>query len=218
MSTQTTTYMPTLNIINVLYLTFRLSPLIIVSFFTLETLIKFNFKGIVYMAGLLFACLFAVMIGASVGNDGSNPDERCNVIALGDKAISNIPLSMIVFSYTFFYLLIFIFNSASTTTRGILGKNSMKRENINIALRNNIPTLIIFPLLIIIEFFWLSAYQCNNQLNIILSMFLGSIMGVLWAIMITSFNIPRLQYFNTTGGNDVCSIPKKTIYKCRTLR
>jgi hypothetical protein len=204
-----------LNIIKVLYLAFRLGPLIIVSFFTLETLIKFNFKGIIYLAGLLFACLFAIMSNVLAFNvDNINMNSECNIITLGDTAISKIPLSIIVFSYTFFYLLIFIFNSASLTTRGILGKKTMKRENINIALRNNIPTLIIFPLLIILEIFWLNSYECNHPLNIIISLFLGSVVGVIWAIMITSFNVPSLQYFNSTGGNDVCSIPKKTKYKC----
>ena len=44
------------NILNIGYTAFRLSPFIVVCFFTLESFLNWNLTGIVYLFGLLFAC------------------------------------------------------------------------------------------------------------------------------------------------------------------
>ena len=124
-------------ITNILYLAFRLFPFILVTYFTLQSLLNWDLKGIVYLVGLIFACVLSVVFGKSgfitEGVSGMIPDPKCNIITLGESGpLTNIPLSVTIYSYTFFYLLIFILNLANTTTPGgVLDKKGMKQSNMN---------------------------------------------------------------------------------------
>ena len=55
--------MNTFNISSLLYLSFRLAPFIIVSVFSLTSIIHQDFKGLIYLGGLLFTSVFAIMFG-----------------------------------------------------------------------------------------------------------------------------------------------------------
>ena len=213
-----------IGITNILYLAFRLAPFIIVSYFTLQSLLNWNLKGIVYLIGLIFACLLSVIFGKSgfITQDVSEllPDPKCNIITLGEGGpLTNIPLSVTIFSYTFFYLLIFILNLANTKSpNGILDNKGMTQSNINMVMQQNIPTMVIFPLLIILEIMWILSNQCivesNAFISLLASIVIGGGTGILWSIIITSLNKPELQYINTPG-LEVCNRPSKTLYKCR---
>jgi len=158
------------------------------------------------------------------------PNYKCRTITLGENGeyYSKIPLNLVVYSFTFFYLLIFILNLANpkSTTVGILNTEHYTQEKINQALLQNIPVLVIFPLLIIIEFIWLSINKCidgnNDSGNYDIYLFrylLGGIViggggGVAWAVMITSVGVPSLQYI-ISGNSNTCSRPSRTTFRCR---
>jgi hypothetical protein len=80
----------------------------------------------------------------------------------------------------------------------------------------NIPTLIIFPLLIIGEFIWNRAYGCASLSAIIAAFGVGSLMGWAWSAMIRSTGVVQLQYFNGISNAAVCSRPSKQKFKCTT--
>lgn len=96
-----------INVSFLLYTAFRLAPFILVSFFSLSSILNQDFKGIVYLAGLLFACFIATITGSSFEvfkNNGAIADNDlvCNVLTLTEKGrLSQLPLSMVTFSYTF---------------------------------------------------------------------------------------------------------------------
>ena len=46
-----------IDLIKIVYLFFRLAPIIIVSYFTLSSIFNNDLKGIVYLAGLLLTCM-----------------------------------------------------------------------------------------------------------------------------------------------------------------
>ena len=54
-----------LNLINVLYMFFRLSPFIIVSYFSLQSILNQDLKGVIYLIGLIVTS-FVVYLIASV--------------------------------------------------------------------------------------------------------------------------------------------------------
>jgi hypothetical protein len=185
-----------ININFILYTAFRLAPFILVSFFSLSSLLNQDLKGIIYLAGLLLACFLAVLVGNNDAFKSENADDMiCNVLTLSDTGrMSNIPLSMTVFCYTFFYLVY------------IIGKYKLANQNI--------PTLIVFPLLIIGEYIWNMNYKCANNYSLLAAFAIGSCIGAGWSAIIDSTKISELQYFNGISNAAVCSRPSKQLFKC----
>jgi hypothetical protein len=208
-----------MDITNVSYLAFRMAPFIIVSFFVLQSLLNWNLKGIIYLAGLLFCTAAIYLVDGSIGNAvRQEVDSKCSIISLGANGdlLFKTPLSLAVYCYTFFYLLIFIFNLGNRKdNKGMLGKTNS--TDLNTAFQQNIPTMIIFPLLIILEIWWLTLNKCIQDpphIFIITSIAIGSVIGVLWGIMITSLKNPNLMYLSKDGV-EVCSRPSKTYFSCK---
>jgi hypothetical protein len=221
------------NVSNILYLAFRLAPFILVSFFTLQSLFNWDLKGIIYLIGLILASFITVIFGKGrpfeIGTNVKNfsikelPNAACNIITLGDDGdvLSTLPLSVVVYSYTFFYLLVFMLNLANTTNnKGVLNTKSIKQSKINEIMIQNLPVLIIFPLLILFESVWIISNRCLFEVKPIISIvcasLIGSGVGVLWAMFVTYLNKPELQYINK-GGLEVCNQPSKMVYRCRAL-
>ena len=212
-----------MNVGNVSYLAFRMAPFIIVTFFVLQSILNVDIKGIIYLAGLLMVCtIITYMNGivSSITGDTEEilPNAKCSIITLGEAGgyLSKIPLSLTVYSFTFFYLLIFVLNTASTNPKGVLDSKSISKLSINTALQQNVPLLIIFPSLIILESFWLLTNNCVQNILIRggIAIILGGIGGVCWSLLISSIGKPELQYLSKSGV-DVCNRPSKSLYKCK---
>ena len=214
-----------IDITNVSYLSFRMAPFIIVCFFILQSLLNWDLKGIIYLAGLLFCSVAIVMLNGPINyyfppdNNMDQSNAKCNIISLGENGqlLSVIPLSVAVYSYTFFYMLIFIFNLGNRSdNKGILGDKKLSTSDLNAAFQQNIPTLIIFPLLCILETFWIVINNCVKQplYFITCSIVVGAIFGVIWGILITSLRNPNLMYLSKNGV-EVCSRPSKTYFSCK---
>lgn len=188
-----------LNLNYILYTAFRLSPFIVVSFFTLSSVLNQDLKGVIYLAGLLFASFFSVIISAALKFPAivSTPenDAVCSSLTLTDTGrLSKIPLGMVVFTYTFFYLV------------DVIAKYNLVMQNI--------PTLILFPALIIAETFWNRKYQCASFNQIGMAVAIGSLCGFVWARIIRSTGAVQLQYFNGINNSQACSRPSKQKFKC----
>jgi len=190
-----------------------------------------DIKGILYLSGLLLTCIFTLLINgamAIVYPSVSEDDDiiitpACHTITIGENNsyLSNIPLSLVIYSFTFFYLLIFIFNLANPNpTIGILDTTKFTKKSMNSALNDNIPVLVFFPLLIVAELIWNNINMCISQhiekfvVYSLVAIILGGSGGVIWALLITSIGIQRLQYI-TSGNSSVCSRPSKTTYRCK---
>ena len=212
-----------MNVGNVSYLAFRMAPFIIVTFFVLQSVLNVDIKGIIYLAGLLMVCtIITYMNGivSSITGDTEDilPNPKCSIITLGEAGgyLSKIPLSLTVYSFTFFYLLIFVLNTASTNPKGVLDSKSISKQSINTALQQNVPLLIIFPLLIILESVWLLTNNCVQNILIRggVAIMLGGIGGIIWSLIISSVGKPELQYLSKSVV-DVCNRPSKSLYKCK---
>ena len=98
-----------LNIISFSYLFLRLAPFILVCFFTLTSIFNQDFKGLVYIAGLLFSSFTTIAFGNMLSDfipiiDAVNKPEVCNMITVGQSGdISKLPLGQSVISFTFGY-------------------------------------------------------------------------------------------------------------------
>ena len=190
-----------INISFLLYTAFRLAPFILVSYFSLSSILNQDVKGIVYLAGLLFACFIASMFGSieyfkSKVNTPDN-DMICNVLTLTESGrFSNIPLSMVTFAYTFFFLV------------DIIAAKKLAVQNI--------PTLIIFPLIIIAEFAWNIFYGCSSMGGIATGFAIGGLFGFAWSMIIRKSGAVKLQYFNGITNSNVCTRSSTQKFSCKT--
>ena len=198
-----------LNIISILYISFRLAPFILVSFFSLSSIINQDIKGLIYLSGLLISCFLAVVIGntfSGIFEKSGLPEDDlyqntthvCNLMTLSKSGpLSNLPLSQVVFTYTFGYLLFVIVKYKLIT--------------------QNLPTLIIFPILILADFMWHSNNNCSKPAAILGAIIIGGLTGVFWSYIIDSTKLKKLQYFNGISNKETCSLPSKQLFRCRTV-
>jgi hypothetical protein len=185
-----------LNIISLLYLFFRLAPFIIVCYFSLASLFNQDMKGLIYLVGLLFACFCTFLVGQSFSFETEGEKANiCSLITVGNVgSFSKLPLGVTVLGYTFFYLV-----------HIIVSKNLSAF---------NIPTLVFFPLLILADIIWNIMNNCYNIGGIIVSLIVGSIVGVIWAGVIAKMNNPSLLFLNIGSGQTACQRPSKQLFKC----
>ncbi len=195
-----------LNIINIMYMFFRLAPFIIVSYFTLQSLFNQDLKGVIYLIGLIVASVITVVLGGVLKKfsppKGLMPTDysriRCTQLTLGNtQPVSILPLSQTVFGYTLAYLTYFI--------------------SINNLQTQNIATFIMFPLIIVSDMIWSTSNMCSNPKYLLISLIIGAIIGTLWAMIIESTNMPNLAYMSGIANKDICSKPSKSLYKCRSV-
>ena len=189
-----------LNIVSFGYLFLRLAPFILVCFFTLASIFNQDYKGLVYLVGLLFACFITTMLGKLLSfNSPIVSNEICNMITVGQNAnISPLPLGQCVFSYTFFYLLFVIVKYKFVT--------------------QNIPTIVFFPVLMVFDMVWNIRNGCAQFLPLIAAIIFGGCSGLLWAYIIDSTNSKSLQYFIGVNNNETCSVPSTSTFRCMVYK
>jgi len=199
-----------LNIVNIAYLFFRLAPFIIVSYFTLQSIFNQDLKGLIYLVGLIIATVFTIVIGniipkPDVSLAPTNDDFKkyskikCNTLTLGsNEPLSRLPLSQTTFGYTLAYLSYFI------------GVNNLTTQNI--------PIFVIFPVLILADIFWSVSNSCSSNELLLSALIIGGGVGAIWGLIIDSTNLPNLTYYSGVSNNQVCSQPKRSLYKCRTVK
>jgi hypothetical protein len=189
-----------LNIINIIYLFFRFAPFIIVSYFTLESIFNQDLKGVIYLVGLLIASVCTILMGNVIGSSNESPfaNAKCTTLTIGNnQPISTLPLSQTVFGFTLSYLSYFI------------GVNNLATQNI--------PTFIIFPLIILADMVWNTSNGCSSNAKLLAALIIGGLVGVLWAMIIDSTGMVNLTYFSGVSNKAVCSQPSRSMYRCRTV-
>lgn len=187
------------DIVSIIYLIIRISPLLVVSHFILQSILNTDSKGIVYLVGLVFTCLFAITIGAVMPEYAvaSSNDIDCKSMGLGESP--NVSLSQVTLGFTYGYLMYIIFYYAEK------GKTYANL---------NIPTITLFPLLIIGNGIWNMVRGCSSISILALSLILGVVGGGAWAYALKVAGYKNLALFNGISNQAICSKPSKTKFKC----
>lgn len=187
-----------LSLFNLFYLFFRISPFIIVCFFSLSSLINQDVKAFIYLVGLIFACFINYLVGSMLSSLFDMPDGPpvCNILTMGDFAIPvRIPFGICILGFTFCYMVYAI-------------------SKYNLA-GNNIPILILFPLLIIADFLWNLSNNCYGLISILVSLGIGCLLGVWWGyFIINTMKSPQVHYIGMFTNTQICSRPATTVFKC----
>jgi hypothetical protein len=192
------------NILTFFYLFLRLAPFIIVCFFTLASIFNQDYKGFIYLIGLIFTCFVSISTGKAIETSSlfKKPDgalEICNTIPLfQDSSVSILPLSQTIFGYTFAYMLYSMIVYKIVTI--------------------NWPTFVFFTILIVSDFVWNMNYSCYTWIAMLLSLSIGSAFGFIWGAIISSTKTNNLQYFAGVNDKETCSVNAKTTFKCNVYR
>jgi hypothetical protein len=189
-----------LNLVSILYIAYRLAPFILVSFFTLSSVFNNDFKGLIFLAGLMIATFVSIIIGNAaavfVQND-ADKSEVCDTFTLSSTGVlSNIPLGTMTISYTFFYLLYTIIY--------------FQLEKMNIF------TLLIFPILLLSDIVWSINNTCAKTASIMFAVIIGFGVSWFWAFILQHTNSTNLMYFSGVSGKEVCSMTAKQNFRCKT--
>lgn len=187
-----------------LYLFLRLSPFILACFFTLASIFNQDYKGIIYLAGLILSSVFVIMASyfpmLNKIPHPENPPEICKLFTMGQTDdISALPLGQSMLMFTFAYLLYPMI------------KNDL--------VKSNIPTMVFFPLLIAFDFMWNTKNSCYHWLQLLVSAGLGGMIGWFWAYIVSSGgNNQDNVYFTSLSEKETCKKPSKSTFKCNVYK
>jgi len=184
------------NLFTITYLFFRLSPFIIASFFSISSIFNNDMKGLIYLVGLIFAVGITMIIGNSFKTDSFTPSDSgvCNFLSLGGySSFSAVPLGLAILSYTFAYLVWTI-------------------GQYNLAV-HNIPTLVLFPILISSDIFWNISNSCYPIISCLVSFLCAAGIGVLWSWIVQT-KMPQYQYLVLGSNAQMCLQPSSQTFIC----
>jgi hypothetical protein len=215
-----------LNFVALGYFFLRLAPFVLVSFFSLSSIFNKDFKGLVYLIGLIVSC-FGTMMSASLVDMVSDtlltlPDARpeiCSLFTQNGMEMSRLPLGQSIFAYTFMYLLYgMITNSSVPDDKKDAPWYVKLVSSTNTLIYQNIPTIIFFSLLIIFDFAWNIQYSCYKWHQLLISLVLGGTFGFFWGVIIDSTKTDSLKYFNGYSNSEVCSKPSQQTFRCKVYK
>ena len=188
-----------LNISAILYLAFRLSPIILVSYFIMSSIFNSDIRGLVFLGLMLVEIMIALMVGnfvhSSLGVE-YNPNGVCDAVSLTPNGPLSkyFPLNLNVLSFTFGYLVNIIYEYKLIMT--------------------NIPMVILFSLFILYNCFWLFINSCADVPQIFGSLSLGFGFGWLFSYVIGKTGLVELQYFNGVKNEQVCKRSNNQQFQC----
>jgi len=187
-----------LNAQTLFYMGFRLAPFILISFFALSSLFNSDLKGIIFLAMLLFNCFVTIIIGNMLPiEETANINGVCKGIQLSNLGplSQNLPLNINIFAFTFAYL------------AQIIQSNDL--------ILTNIPTVVVFSILILYQWYWSTVNECASAMYSFISLSLGFGLGWLMSFVIAKMGIVELQYFNGLSSQELCKRSKNQRFVCK---
>ena len=199
---------------NIVYLLFRIFPILLIFYFVLSTLFSLDVKGFVYLGGLAISIILTIVIGKKWNIiQPTNPNSKCHLISLTNENIpySNAPLSQTIYAYTFFFIvtIIAIYSSHSSSIEKTFANTRSQH-----LWRRNWMTILLFGTLFIIDAIWNIQNKCFSPFGTCLSIFIGSSVGVLWVYLFSRYTGVELQHFQRIREKIVCKRIDKSEFKC----
>ena len=190
---------PALSFNGVATLISALTPILITFFILMLTCMNQNFKGLIFIAGILLSLLFNLLIMRHVGSQTDpKSSSTCSLIELPILGEFNSPSSSILFiTFTFTYLFIpMIYN------------NQM-----------NYPVIILLLALFALDSFMRVKHKCTTPLGVFLGVLVGGLCGILWFTILLFNGADKLLYFNEIGSNAVrCDRPSQQKFRCSVYK
>jgi hypothetical protein len=187
---------------NTLLLFSFFSPFIVIFFFTFMGMYFSNFAGLLFLGTILLTILFRSFVLYKLLPLTDPETHKCNLINYSGIGTGDIYLSLWVFSFTLFYILIPLINS-----------NGIERSLF--------AFIIIFILMFICDIVIKSMNGCysfspiKKPINIFLNIFLGGIMGLLFSFLYTlSDDLKKHLFFRSKSSSETCKQVNDTKFQC----
>jgi hypothetical protein len=203
-----------------------------VCYFTLSSIFSADYKGIIYLVGLISACFLTLLIGQFFPNTPEALPAECNSITLnGMIGWSRLPFNPTILGFSFFYILWWVIKPVGITDGTTL-------------VPYNLPFIIVFPIIIVADFitnYRLGCYPTEDVnatkdpnatpvqkiikaitnpyiLRPIFSLTIGIFTGMAYAEIIKSTGSADLQWFPSTISKEICNRPSKQTFKCNVYK
>lgn len=183
-----------------------IAPFLLTFLMVMISIFNSNFKGMIYLLGILIAFFMTVMFQAIIRY---NPDQHlkpgqhvatlCRLFSLPYPlgSYTSPSFNSVMIAFTFIYLWI-----------------PMKENNVV-----NYPLLICIFGIFVIDAFSRLHGNCTNAQGIILGGVFGIILGTVWYNLLKITDNKHLLYYDEYVSNKVaCSKPQKQTFKCAVYK
>ena len=185
---------------NIFYFISSISPLLLSFFLVMASIFNQNLKGIVYLGGILLATVINTIVLYMIKNEKTiDAAPTCNLVNLPfNMSRYNVPsLNSSLIAFTMAYLIMpmqFSNNMNYSIISFLIGLFLM--DGVNKILN-----------------------KCTNTTGVILGLFVGGTLGLLWYSIFHATGYDSLLYFNELTSNKVyCDRPKKQTFKCAVYK
>ena len=183
-----------INLTNVIYLFMRLSPIIIVGYFVLQSIFESSLKGVFYLAGLLITLVVTILASRLEIFKPSDASLNCKGITLGNGQISYLPLSQSTLIYTLSYLMTIV--------------SKYKTWPLNMG------SIILLIVLSMADFMWNLKQGCMSIIpNALTTWLIAGTIGVVWTSYLLKTGYDVTFFFGVSDAN-VCKMNNSN-FRCR---
>ena len=183
---------------NVNILLNAITPIIIICFFLLDSMLYRNLKGIVFLIGLSISIITTVLVSNTINIPQPLSDKtQCIPFTFNSSPASiKFPLTP--------NIIIFTITSLAIT---------MLHNNFILA---NIGFIFTMLSIFTVNIIWLLEQKCFSVLHISIATMVGLITAILWSYILNKSNNKQYLYNLGVSSNDTCQIPKRKTFKCKT--
>lgn len=188
-----------LTLSNIMRLASLLAPVLLVFFFVMLSMLNQDFKGLVYIAGVLLATALNIplmnMQKSEVFKDAS---VTCNFIEVPFLTNYNSPsTSSLIIAFTFAYLYL-----------------PMRAND-----QMNYAVIVALLTLFALDAVTRVSGNCTTVAGTVLGALVGCLFGVSWYTVFHSAGADYLLYFDELDSNNVvCTKPSKQTFKCSVYK
>lgn len=183
---------------NLLMFYTMIAPLFVAFTLVIISFMNGDIKGIVYLAGVLFATIFGGLLSPMFGSSNPQP-EHCQIFKLpfNFNFSSNFSLNALFLGFTFAYL------SFPMVTSGDY----------------NVPIFIFLLLTLLLNNYIKMMQGCSRFIGLLLGSAVGIMLGIAWFSIFSATGYKSITYFDLGKSNNVqCGKASKDTFKCRVIK
>ena len=173
-----------------------IGPYVLIGFFILLTIFNSNIKGVIYVIGLILTLFLSNVITSFMPKHEKSGIAMCKAFGFSSLIDNSIPFGVLVYSYTFIYLLIPMI------------QNSMVNFSLIISLLLLLTTDIIIQI----------NNGCSSSATIMMAVTSAILIGLTWSIMVNTMDNSLLYHTDYLTNKQVCSMPSKQKFKCNVYK
>jgi len=164
------------------------------------SLFNFNFKGVIYIIGVILLLVLASTICVIYGGEKNTKQDAskfvCTIFGIENGLFEDVPFGVLVYTYTFIYLLLPMIQTSSI----------------------NYPMLISLMLIGAVEVVVQSSNRCVEIPQLLITIICSIIFGFMWSAFILYVEPDLLYHTDFTSDRAVCSMPSEQKFKCKVYK